>query len=170
MKYILIVLISILTLHPIFSQENIDTDITSTYYFIRHAEKDKSNKTNRDPFLLEAGKARANRWGDIFKHVRFDAIYSTDYNRTKATAQPTATKNNLSITIYNPRDLNIPSFLKETQGKTVLVVGHSNSTPAFVNKIIDEEKYEMIDESNNSNLYIVTIIHNKISDKLLVIN
>jgi len=44
-------------------------------------------------------------------------------------------------------------------GKTVLVVGHSNTTPQFVNKIIGKEEYIDIDDLNNSNLYIVTIIN-----------
>ena len=48
-------------------------------------------------------------------------------------------------------------FLQETKGKTVLVVGHSNTTPAFVNKILAVEKYKDIDDNNNANLYIVTI-------------
>ena len=48
-------------------------------------------------------------------------------------------------------------FQQETKGKTVLVVGHSNTTPAFVNKILAEEKYKDIDDNNNANLYIVTI-------------
>ena len=48
-------------------------------------------------------------------------------------------------------------FQKNTAGKTVLVVGHSNTTPAFVNKIIGEKKYKDIDENDNASLFIVTI-------------
>jgi len=61
-------------------------------------------------------------------------------------------------------------FKNRTKHKTVLVVGHSNSTPLFVNKIIEKEKYATINDTNNSNLYIVTIINNSVLDSLLKIN
>ena len=48
-------------------------------------------------------------------------------------------------------------FQKVTKGKTVLVVGHSNTTPYFANKILGEDKYQDIDDSVNSMLFIVTI-------------
>ena len=102
--------------------------------------------------------------------MKFDAVYSTEYNRTKQTAQPTAEKNGLDITIYDPRVLNSDEFENNTQGKTVLVVGHSNTTPMFVNAVLGEKKYENIDDNNNANLYIITIsASGEKSDTLLVI-
>ena len=172
MKHLYILTLILFTVIPTFSQEektNTETE-TTTYYFIRHAEKDRSDKTNRNPHLTEAGKTRAEQWSVILSHVTFDAVYSTDYNRTKETAQPTATKNKLELTIYDPRHIDGKSFRAETNGKTVLVVGHSNTTPMFVNAVINNKKYEQIDDNNNSNLYIVTIIDDKISDQVLVIN
>jgi 2,3-bisphosphoglycerate-dependent phosphoglycerate mutase len=143
---------------------------TTTYYFIRHAEKDRTNPSDKNPHLTEVGNTRANSWSNILGEVKFDAVYSTDYNRTKETAQPTVTKNNLEITIYDPKNIDAISFIKETKGQTVLIVGHSNTTPEFVNKILGQNKYGDIDDSNNGNLYIVTISGDKISDQLLVIN
>ncbi len=144
--------------------------ITSTYYFIRHAEKDRSDPSDKNPHLTEIGKARATHWSDILSEVKFNAVYSTDYNRTKETAQPTAAKNNLEITLYDPNQIKAQSFRDETKGKTVLIVGHSNTTPEFVNKILGHKKYEDIDDSNNGNLYIVAVIGDRISDQVLVIN
>jgi len=132
-------------------------DNTTTYYFIRHAEKDKTDLSEKDPILTEKGQKRAENWSKHFKNVNFDAIYSTDYNRTKATALPTAKAKNLSITSYHPRTLDIESFLTKTKNQTVLVVGHSNTTPSFVNSIIGEKKYKSIDETVNSKLFTVTI-------------
>ena len=60
--------------------------------------------------------------------------------------------------------------MNDTKGKTVLVVGHSNTTPAFVNAVIKQKKYQDIDDNNNGNIYIVTIIDGKISDTVLTIN
>jgi broad specificity phosphatase PhoE len=146
-----------------FSQE------TTNYFFIRHAEKNRTDKANKNPNLTEKGNLRAIYWSEVFNSVKFDAVYSTNYNRTIQTAKPTAQKNNLEIQFYNPRDLYSADFQKQTKGKTVLIVGHSNTTPTFVNKVIGEEKYAQIDDSNNSNLYIVTISDKAISSFLLKI-
>ena len=40
-------------------------------------------------------------------------------------------------------------------GKTVLVVGHSNTTPEFVNALIKNDFYDQIEDNNNGNLYYV---------------
>ena len=141
--------------------------ITTSYYFIRHAEKDRSNPGNQNPHLTEAGKIRAKKWAELFKDVDFDAVYSTNFNRTRETAQPIAKKNNLDITIYNPRKMNYNSFLRETKGQSVLIVGHSETTPHFVNKIIKKRKYTDIDDSNFGNYYIVKIKGDIVTDKQL---
>ena len=144
--------------------------VTSTYYFIRHAEKDRSDSSDKDPHLTEIGQLRATQWSEILGEVKFDAVYSTDYNRTRETSQPTAAKNNLEIKLYDPRNMDVKSFMEETKGKTVLVVGHSNTTPDFVNKLVGHNKYDEIDDSNNGNLYIVSVTGDNITDQLLVIN
>lgn len=143
---------------------------TTTYYFIRHAEKDRTDPSDKNPHLTEIGKARAIHWSNNLSEVKFDAVYSTDYNRTKETAQPTATKNHLDLTIYDPNTMDVTSFMKDTKGQTILIVGHSNTTPAFVNKILGKNKYQDIDDNNNGNLYIVTLSGDKIIDQVLVIN
>lgn len=144
---------------------------TTTYYFIRHAEKDRSDKDNRDPKLTDAGLERAKRWSDIFKNVAFDEVYSTDYNRTRQTAQPTADSKKIEVLIYDPRTLYSDDFRKATYGKTVLIVGHSNTTPAFVNTVLKEKKYQDIDDNNNGNLYIVTVSNrDEKTDLVLTIN
>ena len=147
------------------AQEN---EIT-TYYFIRHAEKERSDATNKNPDLTEKGTARAENWSAVFENVDFDLIYATNYNRTIQTATPTSKNNKLEIQLYNPRDLYNNDFKSKTKGKTVLIVGHSNTTPIFVNKIIGLEKYAEIEDTNNSNLYIVTIANTIMSDILLKI-
>lgn len=138
-----------------------ESDSISTYYFIRHAEKDRSDKTNKNPNLTEKGIHRAIKWSQVLSNMKFDAIYSTDYNRTKQTAKPTAEKQNKEITLYDPRTIAIEQFLKENKGKTVLVVGHSNTTPSFVNGILGTKKYDQIEDNNNGNLYIVTITNSQ---------
>jgi len=169
--YFLYIFLFILSSCEVKEKENTNAKSEiSTFYFIRHAEKDRSDKTNRNPELTEAGHKRSQKWSDVFKNISFDVVYSTDYNRTQQTAKPTAEKNNLDITSYDPRNLDGKAFILNNTGKTVLVVGHSNTTPAFVNAVIGEQKYEDIDDSNNANLYTVTIINNVIESTILKID
>jgi broad specificity phosphatase PhoE len=165
MKKKIIVLLLVLMNLNVFSQE----ETITKYFFVRHAEKDRSDKTNKNPELTAIGINRANYWRDVLGNVKFDMIYSTNYKRTIQTAQPTAEKNNLEITFYDPRDMYDEEFQKKTKGKNVLVVGHSNTTAAFANKVIGEEKYPEIEDSNNSNLYVVTLKDDKVKDVLFKI-
>lgn len=174
MKHPIILTFLLLLSFSSFSQEKkseMKSEVT-TYYFIRHAEKDRSNPAEDNPHLKVDGLNRAENWSSILGNIKFDAVYSTDYYRTKETAQPTADKNKLDITIYKSSDLNtmIDGFLNNTKGKTVLIVGHSNTIPDFVNAVLGKKKYEDIEDSNNGNLYIVTIINDKILDQVLTIN
>ncbi|MCK0109208.1 histidine phosphatase family protein [Flavobacteriaceae bacterium S0825] len=171
MKRLIILCIVLLLTLPTFAQDSKSNEKTTTYYFIRHAEKDRSDKTNKDPNLIQKGLLRAAKWSFVLENIEFDAVYSTNYNRTKQTAQPTAEKKGLEVTIYDPRQLFSEEFANNTLGKTVLVVGHSNTTPAFVNAVLGAKKYDSIDDNNNANLYIVTISPSgEKSDTLLVID
>jgi broad specificity phosphatase PhoE len=139
---------------------------TTTYYLIRHAEKDRTDKTNKNPNLNEKGLERAKKWAEYFKDVDFDAVYSTNYNRTMQTALPTAESNKLNIKNYDPKKMYDVLFKTATQGKTVLVVGHSNTAPVFANKILGEKKYKNMDDKDNSSLYIVTMTGNKKTSRI----
>lgn len=167
-KYLLCLFSLFLTINS-FAQE-VENEETTVYYLIRHAEKDRSNAKERNPNLTEKGKQRAENWSKILANVSFDFVYSTDYNRTQQTASPTAKKNNLKITSYHPYKIDFTRFLEDTKGKNVLVVGHSNTTPDFVNKLIGKQKFKHIDDRNNGNLYIVTITGTSKSVSLLSIN
>lgn len=167
-RYLIIVCIVISSINA-FAQ-NVQPHEVTTYYFIRHAEKDRSNTSETDPHLTDQGLIRAENWSNILKHIRFDAVYSTDFNRTKETGQPTAEKNQLEIITYSVSTSYDAAFKTETKGKTVLVVGHSNTIPDFVNAVIVNKKYEEIDDLINGNLYIVTLVDNVITDVLLTIN
>ncbi|WP_412561134.1 histidine phosphatase family protein [Winogradskyella sp. MIT101101] len=143
---------------------------TTTYYLIRHAEKDTSDKEDKDPHLSEAGKTRADKWAKHFEGIALDAVYSTNYNRTKETATPTAKSKNLELTFYDPRNMDAKEFMAQTEGKTVLIVGHSNTTPMFTNAILGKKKYEMMQEDDNASLYKVTVTEDAKTSELLKIN
>ena len=148
---------------PLTAQDNSITN----YYFIRHAEKVTANPSDRDPDLTPTGERHARYWAEVLKDVPFDAVYSSPYLRTKKTAAAFTNPQALTIQLYDPRQLYDVDFQTKTLGKHVLVVGHSNTNPTFVNQIIGEEKYEWIDEKNYNTLFIVTKIGEKTSAVLL---
>ena len=67
---------------------SIPEDDCSTFYLIRHAEKVRTNKTDRDPSLNEKGILRALNWKDYFIDKDISKIYSTNYKRTLETIKP----------------------------------------------------------------------------------
>ena len=141
----------------------------SEFFLIRHAEKDRTDPHNKNPNLNEKGKLRALKWAEVFKDLEFDKIYSTDYYRTLETVKPISKKIKKEILIYSPSIINYDKFLLDNKNYKVLVVGHSNTIPGFVNGLIKKKLYDQIDDRNNSNLYIVKICNNSISHNLLYI-
>ena len=127
------------------------------YYFIRHAEKEATDPQDRNPQLSEAGIKRTAKWAEVFEKVEFDLIYSSNYHRTMNTARAVADKQHKKVGVYDPKKLNDPAFKEKTKGKTVLIVGHSNTNPAFVNLVLGENKYQDLDEKEYGSLFIVTL-------------
>jgi broad specificity phosphatase PhoE len=139
---------------------------TTTFYLIRHAEKDRTDEMNGNPNLNFEGEKRAQRWANYFDNKQIDAVYSTKYFRTMETATPTAMTKKLRIQYYDPRNMYDSIFKTQTKGKSVLIVGHSNTTPAFANKILGDDIYEKMDDNDNASLYIVTVSGNKKESKI----
>ena len=146
------------------------SDKTTTYYLIRHAEKDRTNTTNKNPNLNSDGVIRAEKWAKNFENIKLDAVYSTDYNRTQQTAAPTAKSKGLIVQSYNPSKMYDSIFKKNTKGKTILVVGHSNTTPVFANAILGQKKYKNMADNDNASLYIVTVVNDKKSSEIKKVN
>ncbi|WP_319946557.1 histidine phosphatase family protein [Flagellimonas myxillae] len=138
--------------------------VVSTFYFIRHAEKDRTNPENKDPELNQDGLMRAIRWAEVFDPIELDAVYSTNYERTSMTAAPTSVKKDIPIKYYDPRSVDIEAFKTSNERLNVLVVGHSNTTPDFVNKMLGTSKYDSMDDTDNSSLFIVRIIDGEATD------
>ena len=132
------------------------SDNVTTIFFIRHAEKIR--KGDSDPGLTEQGTLRSIHWADVLKGADLSAIYSTDTKRTLSTANPTAKSNKIDVEIYDTKTIDIINLTKINQGKNILIVGHSNTTPKLVNELLGKEKYPQIEDNNNGNLYMVTII------------
>lgn len=98
---------------------------------VRHAEKLAEGD---DPVLSDAGRARAQRLADLLRAEPLVAVYSTDTQRTRQTAKPSADEHGLAVTSYNPRmpPAEFVAWLKQNHPQgSVLVVGHSNTAPAI---------------------------------------
>ena len=143
---------------------------TSVYYFIRHAEKDRSDSTNKNPSLTIQGLERANKWALFFKDKNIAAVYSTNYKRTQQTALPIAKEQNLEIISYTAKELISEKFIANNKGKNIVIVGHSNTTPELVNSLLGEKKYEDIADRENNNVFIVTLNKNKATAKRVKVN
>ncbi len=146
----------------------------TTIILLRHAEKDTSvagsTQMQADPPLSKAGEMRAASLPNILKgYDMVDLVYSTNFVRTKATASPMAKKFGKEIQLYDPKDL-VP-FAKQLSlliGKTVIVVGHSNTTPALVNLLIGEKTYPALEDNVYNTFWVVTIQDGKVKAKKVV--
>jgi len=136
-------------------------DIT-TIILVRHAEKVDDS---RDPELSDAGKLRAVKLAELLGSQTIDTIYSTDYIRTKDTCAPISAQKNIDVKLYDPRNIeHLDAMASDNAGKTVLVCGHSNSTPRLANHFLKQQKFTDFDESDYSNILIVTIPSNGAPD------
>jgi len=145
-------------------------DECSKIYLIRHAEKVRTDKSDRDPDLNNKGFIRAENWKDYFFDKDISKIYSTNYRRTVKTVKPLAESKNLEIIIYSSDDIVYQDFLDSSIGENTVVVGHSNTIPDFVNNLIKEDHYDQIDDLTNSNLYIVSVCNSSITHKLITVD
>ena len=132
-----------------------DAERTTTIYLVRHAEKE----AGEDPRLTAAGEERAQHLRKLLSGKRLSAVYSTQTQRTQMTAEPTAQDHQLDVQAYDPGDLaGFADELKHKhQGESILVVGHSNTTPALVNALSKTSNYGAISEDLFGTLYVVTL-------------
>ena len=154
----------------IFLAFSIPENDCSTFYLIRHAEKVRTNKSDRDPKLNEKGIIRSLNWKEFFIDKDISKIYSTNYKRTIETVKPLQEAMGLATILYSPYSIDYKDFISSNEGEVVLIVGHSNTIPNFVNKLINDQVYDQIDDLNNSNLYVVNLCDFSISHSLIKVN
>ena len=132
---------------------------TTTYFVVRHAEKSENTMTSDVP-LSEAGRQRAEALKEALKNKRIGTIYSTNFERTKSTAQPLASAIGITIQTYDPKDSSFASRIvnignKDNEGN-ILIVGHSNTVDDIVNQLTGEKLIAGdLPDSQYGDLYIV---------------
>jgi phosphohistidine phosphatase SixA len=138
-----------------------DAAAQATIFLVRHAERADAGSPSgaamaNDPELSDAGRARAASLAAILADAQVTAIYTTEYKRTRQTAEPLAAARKLAVTTIKANE---PTRLLESlKGATgnVLVVGHSNTVPDILLGLgirtpvtIKEDEYD--------NLFILTM-------------
>lgn len=133
---------------------------------VRHAEK--AAQPADDPGLTPEGAARAEALIGTVGSV--DAIFTTQFARTRATAEPLARAREVSVTVVeypvNPMAGSggaagyatalADRIRRDHRGHTVVVVGHSNTVPAIV-EALGAAPVGDIAESEYDNLFIVVL-------------
>ncbi len=126
-------------------------------FLVRHGEKCLGQ--GADPELTSAGTQRSVDLSRLLEEVPLDAIYSTPYRRTLATAKPTATKQQLEI-IETPTSStfleDVAATLRSSGHSYSLVSGHSNTTPALVNLLAGTDLPDLEDDVYDR-LFVVTL-------------
>ena len=137
----------------------------TTVIIVRHAEKE--NTLGANPSLSEVGKARAALLRRMLSESGITAIYVTEFVRTQETAQSLAQQLGLTVTQINASDVQklVDNLLVINSGKTILVVGHSDTIPEIVNKL-GGGTISPIGESELDNLFVVAV-HKKGEAKVL---
>ncbi|MEP2025737.1 MAG: phosphoglycerate mutase family protein [Reichenbachiella sp.] len=130
-----------------------------TIYLVRHAEKDTASSSN-DPALTICGLERSEQLAELLQAVELEAIYSSDYVRTRDTAQPLSEAKSINIQMYDPRELPAFSKLLLERKEDAFVVGHSNTTGVLAGLLVGEE-LEPFDESIYNRVYQVVFCNKK---------
>lgn len=125
-------------------------------FIVRHAEKAEATAggDSKDPDLSPAGRARAESLARILRDAELTAIYSTEFKRTRETAEPAARAAHVEVTIVPAQETDaLISSLRAAKGNA-LIVAHSNTIPAII-KALGIERDVSVDDKDYDNLFIV---------------
>ena len=164
-----LILISMVFATVIFSQPAVAQNEFKpiTVFLIRHAEREQEPR--QDPPLTKDGVARSQALARLLSNAGIKAILTSQFTRTKQTAEPLASKLGLTVTPFalkispsNPRQIaeestaEVTNKILERSGESVLVIGHSNSIPDVI-KMLGGDVVPTIDEQKFDDLFIVTV-------------
>lgn len=170
-RFILILVLSTLLLIPAAPQA-VEAQQGTVIFLVRHAERaddgamdprmvmDPQMATDpqmrKDPPLSQMGRDRASLLAEMLKDAGITHIHSTDFARTRETAQPTSAATGVELAIYDASHLDaFAAELRSIPGRH-LVVGHSNTTPDLL-RALGGDPASPIESMEYDRLYIVTV-------------
>ena len=127
----------------------------TTVILVRHAEKAAATAMTNDVPLSDAGIARSKELARVLASTPIKAIYTTQYQRTKQTAAPLAAEHHLEPVVADP-GLMATIIRTKHVGQTVVVVGHSNTTPDVI-RALGIASPPSIGDNEYDDLFIVTL-------------
>lgn len=132
-------------------------DAQQAIFLVRHAELvGQPMAQPKDMPLSEAGQARAERLAGLLKDAGINAIYTTEFLRTKKTGEPLAHTLKMEIKVVQkggPETL-VERLRKEHRQDTVLLVGHSDTLPGLL-KVLGHPAEIKIAPQDFSNLFVL---------------
>lgn len=135
-----------------------DSTLT-TVILVRHAEK--ADDGTGDPELSRKGEERAERLAAFLSETDITAIYTTPFHRTSQTVAPLARRKNLQTLEYDPHNREVlDEILSGNEGKTIVICGHSNTIPQYLNRLTRSNEYKSLDEDDYGTIFILTLSKN----------
>jgi len=138
-------------------------DAPTVVIVVRHAEK--AAVEGSDPPLSEAGQKRAQRLADLGEQAGVQVAYTTQFKRTRDTAQPLVDRLKIPAHAVELGRDNLaahPAALAREittrhRGRTVLVVGHSNTAPRVAAALSGKTLPDLDDATEFDALFVVII-------------
>ena len=132
-RALVLAVVSIAAVAPLHAQSAAPTIVV----LVRHAEKAASPAD--DPGLTDAGRARADALAQALRDARVDAVITSQYERTRKTAEPIATARHLTPVVVRAgtdteahvREV-AAAVRSQAAGGLVVVVGHTNTIPPVI--------------------------------------
>jgi broad specificity phosphatase PhoE len=124
--------------------------VAAPVYVTRHMDRAPGD----DPSLNEKGAARANMLADILTQANIKAVFATATKRAQETGGPLASRLGLTVTTYNPRDVDALAAAVKAAGGPVLIVGHSNTVASLVARFGGAKPAEL-GEGDYGTLFVV---------------
>ncbi len=126
-----------------------------TIFLVRHAEKATTGDL-KNPDLSEVGRTRADALAAMLKDADITAVYVTELNRSRQTADPFARAAGLNPIVISARETGqLIAQLRKTKGHS-LVVAHSNTIPEIL-RAFGLAEPPQINEPDFDNLFLIRL-------------
>jgi len=152
MKYLLIFLSLLAFNSNVFAQDEV-----TRIFIVRHAEKE----TGKDPLLTAEGNKRAGDLMRVLQNEGIQKIYSSKTRRTQNTGDSLRLQMNIAMELYDADTVcdKLLNAVMENRdfGKTILIIGHSNTIPQIIRKFgVTDYPYGDLGDNDYDNLFLVT--------------
>lgn len=131
----------------------------TTVIVVRHAEKVDDS---RDPALSTTGTRRAAALADALAHADVQVVLTTQYQRTGLTGAIVAERAGITpqlVPAASPMAdhlRGLADVVRANAGRTILIVGHSNTVPLIVRELGGFD-VGAIEDSEYSDMFVLTL-------------